>query len=74
MAAAFHWHVLDRGIKHFYMTPGRPSLNGRMKHDTGPTRRSSISCLTIPVIKIRISGATPYESFKRKISTQSSVK
>ncbi len=29
--AAFHWHVLDRGIKHAYIRPGTPRLNGKVE-------------------------------------------
>jgi transposase InsO family protein len=29
--AAFHWHVLDRGIKHTYIRPGTPRLNGKVE-------------------------------------------
>lgn len=29
--AAFHWHVLDRGIKHTYIRPATPRLNGKVE-------------------------------------------
>lgn len=29
--AAFHWHVLDRGIKHVYIRPATPRLNGKVE-------------------------------------------
>ena len=28
-ASQFHWHVLDRGIRHAYIKPATPRLNGR---------------------------------------------
>ncbi len=28
--AAFHWHVLDRGIEHVYIKPATPRLNGKV--------------------------------------------
>jgi hypothetical protein len=29
--AAFHWHVLDKGIGHVYIKPMRPRLNGKVE-------------------------------------------
>lgn len=29
--AAFHWHVLDRGIQHVYIKPSTPRLNGKVE-------------------------------------------
>lgn len=29
--AAFHWHVLDRGIRHVYIKPATPRLNGKVE-------------------------------------------
>ena len=29
--AAFHWHVLDRGIEHVYIRPATPRLNGKVE-------------------------------------------
>lgn len=29
--AAFHWHVLDRGIDHVYIRPATPRLNGKVE-------------------------------------------
>ena len=29
--AAFHWHVLDKGIGHIYIKPMRPPLNGKVE-------------------------------------------
>jgi transposase InsO family protein len=29
--AAFHWHVLDKGIGHTYIKPRRPRLNGKVE-------------------------------------------
>jgi transposase InsO family protein len=29
--AAFHWHVLDRGIQHAYIKPSTPRLNGKVE-------------------------------------------
>ncbi len=30
-ASQFHWHVLDRGIKHVYIKPATPRLNGKVE-------------------------------------------
>ncbi len=27
----FHWHVLDRGIRHVYIKPRRPQLSGKVE-------------------------------------------
>jgi transposase InsO family protein len=29
--AAFHWHLLDRGIQHVYIRPATPRLNGKVE-------------------------------------------
>src|SRR2546429_1509248 len=29
--AAFHWHLLDRGIRHVYIKPSTPRLNGNVE-------------------------------------------
>ncbi len=29
--SGFHWHVLDRGIRHTYITPATPRLNGKVE-------------------------------------------
>ncbi len=29
--AAFHWHLLDRGIRHVYIKPSTPRLNGKVE-------------------------------------------
>jgi transposase InsO family protein len=29
--SAFHWHVLDRGIRHVYIKPATPRLNGKVE-------------------------------------------
>ena len=28
--SGFHWHILDRGIKHIYIKPATPRLNGKV--------------------------------------------
>ncbi|MEY2443780.1 MAG: hypothetical protein QOE00_360, partial [Ilumatobacteraceae bacterium] len=28
---SFHWHVLDRGIRHIYIRPATPRLNGKVE-------------------------------------------
>lgn len=28
---AFHWHVLDKGIRHVYIKPATPRLNGKVE-------------------------------------------
>jgi transposase len=29
--SAFHWHVLDRGVRHVYIKPATPRLNGKVE-------------------------------------------
>ena len=29
--AAFHWHLLDRGVRHVYIKPSTPRLNGKVE-------------------------------------------
>lgn len=29
--SSFHWHILDRGIKHVYIKPATPRLNGKVE-------------------------------------------
>ena len=29
--SGFHWHVLDRGIRHTYIKPAKPRLNGKVE-------------------------------------------
>jgi transposase InsO family protein len=29
--ASFHWHLLDRGIRHVYIKPSTPRLNGKVE-------------------------------------------
>ena len=29
--SSFHWHVLDRGIRHIYIKPATPRLNGKVE-------------------------------------------
>jgi len=29
--SGFHWHVLDRGIRHVYIKPATPRLNGKVE-------------------------------------------
>lgn len=33
--AKFHWHVEDQGIKHVYIKPGTPRLNGKVERSHG---------------------------------------
>jgi transposase InsO family protein len=28
---AFHWHLMDRGIRHIYIKPATPRLNGKVE-------------------------------------------
>ncbi|PZR67262.1 MAG: IS481 family transposase, partial [Candidatus Dormiibacter spiritus] len=28
---AFHWHVLDKGVRHLYIRPATPRLNGKVE-------------------------------------------
>jgi transposase InsO family protein len=29
--SAFHWHLLDRGVRHVYIKPATPQLNGKVE-------------------------------------------
>ena len=29
--SAFHWHLMDRGIRHIYIKPATPRLNGKVE-------------------------------------------
>jgi transposase InsO family protein len=29
--SAFHWHLLDRGLRHVYIGPSTPRLNGKVE-------------------------------------------
>ena len=33
--AKFHWHVEDLGIRHVYIRPGTPRLNGKVERSHG---------------------------------------
>ena len=33
--AKFHWHVEDAGIRHVYIRPGTPRLNGKVERSHG---------------------------------------
>ena len=39
--AQFHWHVEDLGMRHVYIKPGKPNLNGKIE-------RSHPNCSTTP--------------------------
>ena len=41
--AKFYWHVEDRGVRHAYIKPRSPQLNGRSSARTAQIRKSSIS-------------------------------
>ena len=41
--AKFHWHVEDRGIRHVYIKPRSPQLNGKVSARAAQIRKSSIS-------------------------------
>jgi hypothetical protein len=34
--SSYHWHVLDRGIRHVYIKPATPRLNGKVETGPGP--------------------------------------
>ena len=38
--SSFHWHVLDQGIGHIYISPGTPRLNGKVERSHRSTPRS----------------------------------
>jgi hypothetical protein len=38
---AFHWHLADRGIRHIYIKPATPRLNGKVERSHPSTARSS---------------------------------
>ena len=35
----FHWHILDRGIRHIYIKPATPRLNGKVERSPYRQRR-----------------------------------
>ena len=37
--AGFHWHVEDLGIRHVYIKPGTPRLNGKVERSHGTDQR-----------------------------------
>jgi len=41
--AKFHWHGEDRGIRHVYIKPRTPRLNGKVKRSLGTDDRAFIS-------------------------------
>ena len=41
--AAFHWHVLDRGIDHVYIKPATPLLTGQSSRASLPPRSVLLS-------------------------------
>ncbi len=41
--ALFHWHVEDKGIRHVYIKPRSPQLNGKVERSHRSDRRSYIS-------------------------------
>jgi transposase InsO family protein len=44
--AMFHWHVEDMGIRHTYITPRRPNLNGKVERSHGTDEREFYQLLT----------------------------
>jgi transposase len=42
----FHYHVLDRGIRHLYIKPATPDSTARWNAPTAPTKKSSTGCST----------------------------
>jgi hypothetical protein len=42
----FHWHLLDKGVRHRYIRPRRPYLNGRRSGPTESTTKSSTASWT----------------------------
>ena len=44
--AMFHWHVEDMGIRHIYIKPRRPNLNGKVERSHGTDEREFYQLLT----------------------------
>ena len=42
----FHWHVEDIGIRHIYITPRRPNLNGKVERSHATDEREFYQLLT----------------------------
>ena len=42
--SAFHWHLLDRGIRHVCIKPATPRLNSKVDAPTASTTKSSTGC------------------------------
>jgi transposase InsO family protein len=41
--SAFHWHLLDRGIRHICIKPATPRLNGKVERSQCATKRAVVS-------------------------------
>ena len=44
--AKFHWHVEDLGIRHVYIKPRRPNLNGKVERSHGTDQQEFYQLLT----------------------------
>lgn len=44
--AQFHWHLEDRGIRHVYIRPGTPQLNGKVERSHRTDREEFYQLLT----------------------------
>jgi transposase InsO family protein len=44
--AKFHWHLEDIGIRHAYIKPGTPRLNGKVERSHGTDQREFYQLLT----------------------------
>jgi transposase InsO family protein len=44
--SAFHWHLMDRGIRHIYIRPATPRLNGKVERSHRIDAESSTGCST----------------------------
>ncbi len=48
--AQSHWHILDKGIKHVYIEPGRPRLNAKGERSNKIDEKESYRMLDAVVI------------------------
>jgi len=44
--AKFHWHVADKGIRHVYIKPRTPQLNGKVEQSHRTDRQELCQLLT----------------------------
>ncbi len=64
--AAFHWHVLDRGIDHVYIKPATPRLNGKVERSQ---RIDAEEFYRMHRPHGSLGGQTPYERLRQRVGS-----